>query len=592
MTYQPGEIILHKYRIEELIGRGAFAEVYRVTHLELNVPRALKVLHREAPGVGSTEFSDFQGRFQLEAQLGAKLNSPTPHPNLLQVHDFHKDGDQLFLEMEFAPGGSLAQRITASRESGEPISIDDAIRIGIDIAAGLAELHNLDVVHRDLKPSNIIFDDQGRAKVADFGLAQVPGGPSMRSKLSQPAPHPGSPGYMSPEQERSGQVLRQNSDVYAIGLAIFETLTGRNYTFQKPGTRASKLREDIPEWLDDLLVQMLAEDPANRPWDGNEAAILLQETSQEDSEDVNGDILPGSESEIKKLWSRIPGLARALIVGLLVVGISLGLNFALGTELLPGMTQTPVVTGSPVGAQAMQATPTPKAIHTFTIPPTETATKQPSATFTAFPTETTTDIPKVEIVNLPAVLSDLYPDVKLTFSEVFDTLSDEYWIYRGAATLNNGALEITGENWSDLLMSNGKNITSGECVFVDYYIEPGLDDIRLGLGSGEHNTDSYKRVALNISDGPHLFLQEGEDWVVSDQINLGADPEIWYTLLVIVDNSADVKVIIWEKDDTARRVEWIITPPDLEGDSWGFHALAGNGTMLLDNYGECSLGSE
>ena len=86
--HQPGDILLDKYRIEALIGRGAFAEVYRVTHLALRVPRALKILRRDAPGIGSTEFSDYRGRFELEAQLGARLNSPTPNPHLIQVFDF------------------------------------------------------------------------------------------------------------------------------------------------------------------------------------------------------------------------------------------------------------------------------------------------------------------------------------------------------------------------------------------------------------------------------------------------------------------------------------------------------------------------
>jgi len=273
MPLQTGDLLLNKYRIEALIGQGAFAEVYHATHLALNAPRALKILRRDAPGVGSTEYADFHARFQLEAQLGAKLD----HPNIIQVYDFEQDRKTLILVMEYAEGGNLASRIQRAREKDQLIPLEEAIQIGVDVAQGLSALHAMDAVHRDLKPSNILFDKKGHAKVADLGLAQVPGGPSLRSRLSQPLPHPGTPGYMSPEQEHTGNLLRPASDVYALGIVLFEMLTGRNYNYLKPGTRASELRQGLPDWLDDLLARMLADDPKDRPWDGAEVADLLHE---------------------------------------------------------------------------------------------------------------------------------------------------------------------------------------------------------------------------------------------------------------------------------------------------------------------------
>jgi serine/threonine-protein kinase len=142
MTYQPGQKIINdKYRIDALIGAGAFAEVYRVTHLGLQVPRALKVLRGDKPGLGSTEFNEFNERFQLEAQIGARLNTPTPHPNLLQVHDFIANGDLLALEMEYASGGSLAERIKGAQETGTPIPVNEVLQTGFNCAQGLAAIH-------------------------------------------------------------------------------------------------------------------------------------------------------------------------------------------------------------------------------------------------------------------------------------------------------------------------------------------------------------------------------------------------------------------------------------------------------------------
>jgi len=257
--YKSGDILLKKYRIEALIGRGAFGEVYLVTNLGLKVRRAVKILRRDAPGVESTEFGNYNTRFQLEAQLGARLNTPTPQPNLLQVHAYEDEGELILQEMEYAPGGSLAKRIQESKEKGESIPVNEVVHVGLEVTRGLAALHELDVVHRDLKPSNILFDDKRHAKVADLGLAQTPDDFSFRRQLSRPEKHPGTPGYMSPEQENSVNVLRPPSDVYALGIVLFEMLTGRNYTYLKPGTHASGLRPDLPSWLDELLARMLSD---------------------------------------------------------------------------------------------------------------------------------------------------------------------------------------------------------------------------------------------------------------------------------------------------------------------------------------------
>jgi serine/threonine protein kinase len=276
MHYQPGDILLDKYRIEALIGMGSFGEVYRVTHIGLNVPRAVKIMHKDAPGVGSTEFGDYRKRFQFEAQLGARLNTPTPHPNLLQVFDYAEKGDILVLEMEYASSSSLAERMEKLRTSGEAMPVNAVIQMGIEVAQGLAAIHAVDIVHRDLKPSNILFDQHGHAKVADLGLAQAHGSDSLRSRVSSPPPHPGTPAYMSPEQRDTRDYLPPASDVYALGLVLFEALTGRVYRSQRPGTRPVSLRVEIPGWLDELLVRMLSIDPQKRPWNGHEAARFLR----------------------------------------------------------------------------------------------------------------------------------------------------------------------------------------------------------------------------------------------------------------------------------------------------------------------------
>jgi len=274
MTYTTGDTLLNKYRIERLLGRGGFAEVYLAAHLDLKGLRALKVLRRDALGLGSSDYNLFEERFQMEAELGELFD----HPNLVRVYDFERDAGALILVMEYCAGGSLANRLYPARGKVEPLPVDQAIQLGVEVSSGLAELHHRDIVHRDLKPNNILFDARGRAKVSDLGLAQTPGGLSQRSLMGSLAvKHPGTPGYMSPEQEKTTDYLRPPSDVYALGLLLFEALTGRMLQNLKPGTRLGSLRPDAPGWLDELLAQMLLDDPRSRPWDGEEVLGLLKQ---------------------------------------------------------------------------------------------------------------------------------------------------------------------------------------------------------------------------------------------------------------------------------------------------------------------------
>jgi len=264
---RPGDHV-GRYRVEAFLGQGAFGQVYHVTQLGLNAPRAVKLLRRDMPGVGSSDYNDCRQRFQLEAQLGAQLD----HPHIVRVHDVEQVDDALLLVMEYVPNGSLADRLKAQG----PLPVGDALRMARELAEGLAALHALDAVHRDLKPSNILFDAQGHAKVADLGLAQIPHGPSARSQQSAPLPHPGTPAYMSPEQRDTREHLTPASDIYALGAVLFEALTGRVYKSQRPGTDVRALCPDVPASTAALLAQMLAKDPEVRPWGGAEAVPLLQ----------------------------------------------------------------------------------------------------------------------------------------------------------------------------------------------------------------------------------------------------------------------------------------------------------------------------
>ena len=227
------------------------------------------------PGFASSRFEEAFDRFRQEAQIGARIKND----HIIQIHDFENGEESLHLIMEYASGGSLEEKLNEMLTEDKVFSVDDSLKIINNIAAGLATLHDKrnPIVHRDLKPSNILFDGEGGAKIADLGLAQVPGGLSQRTRLGSLAqPHPGTPAYMSPEQEDSFNMLRPTSDIYSLGIVWFEMLSGANYKMQPPGTRITEFREDLPPEIINLLENMLEKDIEVRLWNGKKLLERLE----------------------------------------------------------------------------------------------------------------------------------------------------------------------------------------------------------------------------------------------------------------------------------------------------------------------------
>lgn len=269
-----------RYRVDAVIGQGAYSVVYRGTHLDSRQLRAVKVVPVELPGVTPAVMQEYRTHFTAGAQYGIRIDDA----HVIPAYEFGLDGGNLVLVMACATSGNLADRLWNLRLNRRLMPVDDCARVALDIADGLATVHSQDVVFRDLKPANVLFEHDGTARLADLGLAQLPGGLNMLSQVSQSGLlHPGTPAYMSPEQRHSTDYLTPPSDVYALGLLLFEMLTGRVYRNVRPGTRPLLLRTALPIWLDDLVVRMLAERPEDRPFDGFEAANLLRHRQSEDS---------------------------------------------------------------------------------------------------------------------------------------------------------------------------------------------------------------------------------------------------------------------------------------------------------------------
>lgn len=202
-----GMIIGDRYEIQEKIGTGGTADVYRALDRKLNRPVAIKVLKQEF-----SENDNFVSKFRSEAQSAAGLM----HPNIVNVYDVGNEKGIYYIVMELVDGITLKKYI----EKKSRLTVKEAVSIAIQVAMGLEAAHNNHIIHRDIKPQNIIISKDGKVKMTDFGIAKAASSNTITSNVM------GSVHYTSPEQARGGY-SDAKSDIYSLGVTLFEMLTGR-----------------------------------------------------------------------------------------------------------------------------------------------------------------------------------------------------------------------------------------------------------------------------------------------------------------------------------------------------------------------------
>jgi serine/threonine protein kinase/predicted MPP superfamily phosphohydrolase len=267
-TLQPGdEIRSGQYRIVSCIHEGGMATVWLAEQPEFG---RRKVAVKE-PKLEKQHRQELERRFRQEIELAPQLER-LDHVVRTYTLEHRTDGTPL-LVMEYVDGGSLADLI-ARNPDGLPVG--QALKITQDTLVALKGLHQLPdtPVHRDIKPGNILLDRERGALLSDFGLTQLPG--KSRRSESRAKSHPGTPLYMAPEQEQSTVLLTPAADLYALGCVLFEMLTGERYKRLTPGTKASDIRPEVPEWLDTVLDKALAEDMWARYQSAEEMAKALE----------------------------------------------------------------------------------------------------------------------------------------------------------------------------------------------------------------------------------------------------------------------------------------------------------------------------
>lgn len=251
-------VLNNRYQLEQRLGTGGMAVVYKARDLNLERPVAIKILRENL-----SHDPEFRERFRQEARAAGNLS----HPNIVTVHDFGLDSGRLFIVMEHVPGTDLKSLLRRER-----LTVHEALPLIVQACAGVGYAHRAGLVHCDIKPHNMLITPDKRLKVTDFGVARALASiqPEERSDVIW-----GSPQYFAPEQATGGPPSPA-SDVYSLGVVLFEMLTGRLPFTADSAAELARLHRDtpppspreinseIPRSLEQILLKVLSKEPASR----------------------------------------------------------------------------------------------------------------------------------------------------------------------------------------------------------------------------------------------------------------------------------------------------------------------------------------
>lgn len=291
---------LSRYELGVELGRGAMAVVHRATDKRSGAELAIKRLHLQRE-FAAEDLADVRERFMREARAVRHLR----HPDILQVLDAGESGKDAWIAMDFAPGRDLSH----FTRTGQLLSVMEAVAIGVRLARALHYAHSQGVVHRDIKPANVMYDPDSRSlKIMDFGIARIADGTRTRTGLVL-----GTPSFMSPEQ-LAGLKVDGRSDLYSLGVLLFQLLTGRlphqsdsmaklmNLIATQAPPDIRHFRPELPEALALVLALALEKRPELRYANGEQMAqdleaVQAQLPAQESAAPTSADAQTGPPAD-------------------------------------------------------------------------------------------------------------------------------------------------------------------------------------------------------------------------------------------------------------------------------------------------------
>ena len=386
-----------RYEIQKELGRGGMATVYQAYDPRTRRQVALKVLPQaflDKPGL--------RARFQREAETIARLK----HPNVVEVYDFGDQEGQPYLVMRLMQGGSLKDKLGQG-----PLTVAQTLPILQGVAEALDAAHQLGIIHRDLKPDNILFDQYGNPFLSDFGIAKL--GETHATLTGEEAI--GTPHYVSPEQAQGNSTVDGRSDIYSLGVVLFEMLTGnRPYDAETPlqvmmqhimapVPKISRQGKDLPLGCDEIVGKALAKAPDDR---FQTAVSLVDELST---------VRETVRRETRRRW----GLWLGGTVGVLLLLGLIG-GWVLNHGLIGPDTAPDALVAAGILTPTSTFTPTPTFTPTFTPTPTPTFTPTPTPTLTPSSTPTLTPSPTAVPSSTPAFTPTAIPPTPTPASLGFD----------------------------------------------------------------------------------------------------------------------------------------------------------------------------
>jgi len=492
---------IDRYRITECLGMGGMAVVYKAYDTRLERDVAIKLIRTES--IPQDQHERLLMRFEQEAKAQARFS----HPNIVSVHDYGEFNESPYLVMEHISGGTLKKRIIG------PVDYLQAVKWILPIADAIQYAHDRNIIHRDIKPSNILFDENDRPMLTDFGIAKLMG--SNSGTLTGTGLGVGTPEYMAPEQWQ-GQAY-EATDQYSLGVVLYELITGQKpYQADTPAAVAimqateplkapSRLVNDIPEAVEKVLYKALANNPLDRFEDMQVLKTALEgllvgdhksvptpvktpapkmtspqvESVNSESKAVDalgGTPLEGSRTREKSVEKqKFPNWLMGLGAGLLLIGLVIGIIQVLGgikenrpVPISDSVKDTPFpVATTEVPAHTMSVTPINTRIPTEI--PTET---QPQVPILAIGSEMVNPIDGVVMKYVPAgefIMGSNDVGADENERPQHRVNLDSYWIYQNEVTnaqfrefVEHSAVltsaEIMGWSW---VFGNGTNEVEG-----------------------------------------------------------------------------------------------------------------------------------
>lgn len=598
-----GQILKGRYRVEQFLGEGGMARVYKAWDAQRATYLAMKLL-REDLSLDRV----FLRRFKREAQTLSRLQ----HPNIVRLYGLEQEGRLAFMLLDFIEGETLKHEIF---DANAPLPLDRVSDVLRATCSALHYAHQQGFVHADIKPANLMTDLSGRVLVSDFGIAR------MTDAATATMVGMGTPAYMAPEQVRGLDATPQ-TDIYALGVALYEMVTGGERPFTGEAAKITGSTSEKVRWeqvyleptsprlhnhalsseIEAVVMHCLAKEPESRYTTATELVEAFEHafvspapktgTAKKGPPLKEPKQLPRSQrSQIaergtstslnrrrRRVWLVVAAVVAAALLAVLVVGTS---NRDTPDETLladrsAANSQNPFAVGhvadasdEPATLQVSQATRTPS------------RTPAPSPTVTP-------------LVELSPPVQVVLSDIVVEFHDELEVTSRNRWDYYPSSSyveFSEGQVQLIGKSYWETSLSPRRQISAGEAILVLFKYDPN-SEFELYIDDGQWQATNYRRWGVYAGNFFETNIFSGASGIGFNSLGgaLTLSSGTWYYLLLAVDEEADFLALVWDHDNPSRQTEYRRKFDDTwTGRSWEFQIGVNKGSVYIDSFTHLSF---